>query len=80
LRRLRRILTCTLLARFSELRKSTGFCLFICFFRNKGRTGATRRALHRSGRDGDCPAAREESVSVKPTFAWKRRSAAFDYI
>lgn len=55
LRRRRRILTCTLLARFSELRKSTGFCLFICFFRDRGRTGATRRALHRSGREGTVP-------------------------
>src|SRR5579872_2635299 len=36
---------------------------------------ATERALRRSGRDGDCPAPREDSVSVKATSPSDRRSA-----
>ncbi|MDA9419067.1 hypothetical protein XI07_14600 [Bradyrhizobium sp. CCBAU 11445] len=36
LSRLRRILTCTLSLKSSELRKWVGFDLFICFFRDEG--------------------------------------------
>lgn len=43
---------------------------------DRGRIAA-KRALRRSGRDGDCPAPRKDSVAVKATCAGERRSAGF---
>ena len=37
-------------------------------------------ALRRLGRDGDCPAPREDSVAVKATYGMDRRSAVFGNI